>query len=63
MDDVLTGSTDLFFVLKKRCLSLTEANNCVDLTIRIFDSMAENHDLKFKEVKMHASMNKLYLKM
>lgn len=37
-------------LMENKCLSLTEVNNCVDLTIRIFDSMAENHGLKFKEV-------------
>lgn len=48
MYDALTELADLSLLLQDRCLSLSEA--CIDRTIRIFDSMAENHGPKFKEV-------------
>jgi len=50
MYDALTELSDLSLLLQDRCLSLSEANGCIDRTIRIFDSMAENHGPKFKEV-------------
>lgn len=50
MYDALTELADLSLLLQDRCLSLSEANGCIDRTIRIFDSMAENHGPKFKEV-------------
>jgi len=50
MYDALTELADLSLLLQDRCLSLSEANSCIDRTIRIFDSMAENHGPKLKEV-------------
>lgn len=50
MYDALTELADLSLLLQDRCLSLSEANSCIDRTIRIFDSMAENYGPKLKEV-------------
>lgn len=50
MYDALAELADLSLLLQDRCLSMSEANGSIDRTIRIFDSMAENHGPKFKEV-------------